>query len=213
MCQQPALPGGSASLADVQKHPLTPPPLLPLSWSIFLFCLWAHRTQRPFKTAIETRILSCSNHEQYIYFWLFHSANTLWVYCWFIDPKATCCIVCFLFLHYNCWSVYFLHMGKTKCAYLITPSSKFQCQLQDYKLILNLIRARNFKWEEPTVVEFYLEQNLASCVPLCAIHRPGLRWSFHVYLQIRKIFVTFLLSPIFSSILTYLNSFVLQMLK
>lgn len=51
------LPGGSASLADVQKppHHRPPAPFTPSfpSWSIFLFCLRALRTQRPFKTATE----------------------------------------------------------------------------------------------------------------------------------------------------------------
>lgn len=31
------------------------------SWSIFLFCLWAQRTQRPFKTATGKHIWSCCN--------------------------------------------------------------------------------------------------------------------------------------------------------
>lgn len=57
VCQQPELPGGSASLADVQKphHHRPQPPFTPSfpSWSIFLFCLRALRTQRPFKTTTE----------------------------------------------------------------------------------------------------------------------------------------------------------------
>lgn len=65
VCQQPACE--RHCLAEVHHWQMSKSPLNPRfappfpSWSIFLFCLWAQRTQRPFKTATGKHIWSCCN--------------------------------------------------------------------------------------------------------------------------------------------------------
>lgn len=64
VCQQPACERHCRAEVhhwQMSKSPPSTPPFTPPfpSWSIFLFCLWAQRTQRPFKTATGKHIWSC----------------------------------------------------------------------------------------------------------------------------------------------------------
>lgn len=103
-CMWETLPGGSASLADVQKTPQPPfTPPFP-SWSIFLFCLWAQGTQRPFKTATYGAVVIKATVLPLCLLCLLCYNNGA------IGVKSTRYILGFLLLHHNClhcWSVYF----------------------------------------------------------------------------------------------------------